>query len=380
MAALNTIWDLILVLACCLGSGFLLANLQSRFICNLPDSRPKVAVEIGLHLLSAVLGLFILIRAALAEGEIFTPFRGSEGLTALWFGYLGISILVFVAFTGIALVKTFKGPFADPRVSLKKVPLPFSSSQRPPLPRVNQLFEVERVEVEIEIPGLDERLRGLTVGNLTDFHLGEVCTRDYVRYAIDCLMEVEPELLSVTGDFVNYPRYLDACFECLEGIAAPLGVYAVRGNHDYWVGAEDVERRIRESGMILLHDRAVEVERNGAPIIVAGVESPWNKAGIPFDFIPTEPSPLKIVLSHTPDEFPKLAKQRPHLVMSGHTHGGQICIPFYGSIVVPSNYGRKYERGFFREGDSLLYVSKGIGCHPPLRTLCKPEVTLFRFV
>ncbi|MCA9412738.1 MAG: metallophosphoesterase [Candidatus Omnitrophica bacterium] len=380
MAALDTLWDVILVFACCLGSGFLLANLQSRFICNLPDSRPKVAVEIGIHLLTTVIGFFILIRAALHEGQLFVGFPGWPILSLVWFAYLGVSLAVFVGFTLIAIAKRIRGPHQEPGIRTTVTPAPFPTRVQPPLPRVNQLFDLEVVEIEIEIPGLAPGLEGLTVGNLTDFHLGRVCNAKYVRYAVDQLMERGPELLTVTGDFVNYPIYLEECFQCLEGCAAPLGVYAVRGNHDYWVGAEETERRIKNQEMVLLHDRAVEVERNGARFLVAGVESPWNQAGVPFDFIPPDSNQLKIVLSHTPDEFPKLARQNPHLVLSGHTHGGQICLPFYGSVVVPSNYGRKYERGFFRQGNSLLYVSKGIGCHPAIRTLCKPEVTLFRFV
>ena len=380
MAAFHTILDLVLILAAVLGSGFLIANLQSRFICNLPDSRPKVLLEIGLHLLSAIIGLGILARAVLHEGDLFAKIEGWPVATIVWFGYLALCLAVFVAYVAIALVKKARGPFRDPSVRVEARPTPYASPVQPPLPRVNQLFDLELVEIEIQVPGLDPGLQGLTVGNLTDFHLGKFCQEGYVRFAIDQLMEQEPELLAVTGDFVNYPRYLDKCFKTLEGVTAPLGVYAVRGNHDYWVGAEETERGILDLGMTLLHDRAVEVERNGATLLVAGIESPWNKAGIPFDFIPADSDRLKIVLSHTPDEFPKLAKQNPHLVMSGHTHGGQICFPFFGPVVVPSNYGRKYDRGLFKIGDSLLYVSKGIGCHPPLRTLCKPEVTLFRFL
>ncbi len=380
MAVLATVFDLFIVFAACLGAGFFIANIMSRFICNLPDSRPKVVVELGLHGLSGVLCVIILLRAIFNEGQTFVQFEGWPKLSYLWFLFLGFALATFMVFTVMGLVRIVRGPFLDPHTKSMVHPISFKPMTQPPLPRVNQLFDLELVEIEIAIPNLDPGLTGLTVGNLTDFHLGKVCTQDYVRHAIDRLMERQPELLAITGDFVNYPRHLDSCFDLLKGISAPLGVYVVRGNHDFWVGAEDIDRRIRQLGMTLLHDRAVEVERNGAPTLVAGIESPWNMAGVPLDFIPPDADKLKIVLSHTPDEFPRLARQNPHLVLSGHTHGGQICIPFFGSVVVPSNYGRKYERGFFREGESLLYVSRGIGCHPPIRTLCKPEVTLFRFV
>lgn len=375
-----TIVDVALVFAAVLGTGFLITGAVSRFICNLPDSRPKVVVELGMHLLAAVLGVFILGRAALEGGGLFVPFEGGPQATLFWFGWLGLSLTVFTAYTLIALHRLVRGPRTHPGVSVRTESVSFTPASVPPLPRVNQLFDLERVSVEIRIPGLDRRLDGLTVGHLTDFHLGKVCTQDFIRHAVDRLLETEPDLIAVTGDFVNFPRFLDPCFEALESVRAPLGVYAVRGNHDYWVGAEDIERRIVERGFTLLHDRGVQLEWNGARFLLAGIESPWNEAGIPFDFIPTDPSLLKIVLSHTPDEFPRLLKNNPHLVLSGHTHGGQIRIPFFGAVVVPSNYGRKYESGFYEEGESRLYVSRGIGCHPPIRTLCKPEVTVFRIV
>jgi len=380
MAVFASFLDVLLVIGACLGSGFLICNLMSRFVCNLPDSRPKVAVEAGLHGLSAILGILILFRAILNEGQLFVPWPGRPWMSYLWFGFLGISLFTFLVFTFIAIHKRIKGPFRDSRVIQKKTPVPYRSVGPPPLPRVNQLFDLELIEIELHFPDLHPKLSGMTVGHLTDFHLGNVCSRDYVRFAVDRLMEKQPELIAVTGDFVNFERHLESCFAVLESVSAPLGVFVVRGNHDYWVGEEEIKKRILALGFTLLHDRTVEVERKGATFLVSGVESPWNKAGIPFDFIPRESDLLKIVLSHTPDEFPKLAKQNPHLVLSGHTHGGQICLPFFGPVVVPSNYGRKYERGFFKDGESLLYVSKGIGCHPPLRTLCKPEVTLFRFV
>jgi predicted MPP superfamily phosphohydrolase len=169
-------------------------------------------------------------------------------------------------------------------------------------------------------------------------------------------------------------------------MTAPLGVYTSLGNHDYWVGAERVKEKIRESGFILLEDRTMEIRRKAASFYLSGIESRWNQSRKSVEYIPIDENKLSIVLSHTPDEFPRLTRRKPHLVLSGHTHGGQICLPFFGPVVVPSDFGRRYASGFFTHQltelsgqTSLLYVSRGIGCFPPFRMLCDPEITLFRF-
>lgn len=114
--------------------------------------------------------------------------------------------------------------------------------------------------------------------------------------------------------------------------------------------------------------------------MLSGTEQRWKKKPPPSDHFPRNSNLLKIVLAHTPDDFPYLIEHEPHLVICGHTHGGQVCFPFFGPVVVPSDYGRRYASGLFMERKSLLYVSRGIGCYPPFRMLCNPEITIIEFV
>ncbi len=309
--------------------------------------------------------------------------HGSPSVGWIRFIFLVSCWLTFALYTVVDIARHLRKPPELKEVQIKREILPFQPGPGHPriwFPCLNGIYHLNRTQITLTVPGLDENLKGLRLGHLTDFHFGKYCHPDYIRYAVDTLMELEPEILVVTGDFVNFSKYMEECFNLLTTLHAPLGVYATCGNHDYWAGIEETHAGLRQAGLEVLDDRTVEVHRNGALFLLSGIESRWNRSRIPLDFIPEDPGILKIVLSHTPDEFPRLATHHPDLVLAGHTHGGQICFPFFGPVVVPSDYGRRYASGVFKMNHSLLYVSRGIGCYPSFRMLCDPEETLIEFV
>ncbi|MCG3196507.1 MAG: metallophosphoesterase [Candidatus Omnitrophica bacterium] len=371
------------VAATCLGAFLLPLAAVSQGCSRMPDSVAKAGLETGLYTVAG-LGPLVVVWLAWVWGlRLFEWEGGRPVIPWATFWYLLAGQVSFVLHTAADLWRWMRNAGQVEGVETVREARPYVSrpdDPRPLLPRWNGIHRLDRIRVRVRIPGLDPRLVGLKIGHLTDFHLGKQCHARYVRHAVDRVLETSPDLIAVTGDFVNFAKYLDECFETLAEIQAPLGVFAVRGNHDYWVGAEEIGRRIESAGMILLEDRTVEAERRGARFLVSGIESRWNRAGVPLDYIPAEDTRLKVVLSHTPDEFPRLAEREPHLVLSGHTHGGQLRLPLFGPVVTPSDYGRRYAAGVFRKGPSLLYVSRGIGCYPPLRLLCDPEVTVFELI
>ena len=368
-----------LAFASSVGVFLLSMTILSRWVCNLHDSIPKWTMEYALHLVAFVLPVALLTVWLLKGKGALVWDSWHPILTILWALFLCVSVATFAVFTMIDVWKLFRGPVAIKGVRVRVEPVPFKTNRCDTkifLPRWNQVHCLNRVEVQIGLAELDEGWDGLKIGHLSDFHFGRVCNRDYVRHAVDRVMEKTPDLVAITGDFMNFDKYIDDCFATLNGLAAPLGVYVVRGNHDYWCDLARIEREVSDLGFVLLHNRTVEIEREGARMWISGTERPWDHSNDRYDFIPEGSNRLKIVLCHIPDEFPSIAKRNPDLVLSGHTHGGQICFPFFGPALVPSRYGRKYAAGVFGRGKSLLYVSRGIGCHPPLRTLCNPEVTL----
>src|SRR5205814_253033 len=160
----------------------------------------------------------------------------------------------------------------------------------------------------------------------------------------------------------------------LSRLKAPEGVLAILGNHDMWYAPEEVRQRLADLGFRVLSHRPERIELRGVPVVVVGHEGPWIKP--PPDLSGTPPDIFRLCLSHTPDNMAWARRQGVDLVLSGHVHGGQVRVPLIGSIIVPSKCGRRYDCGVFREGGTVLHVSRGIGGEHPLRFRCRPEATL----
>ena len=237
-----------------------------------------------------------------------------------------------------------------------------------------------RVEkLTIELPGLPSSLGGLRIAQLSDFHLGPEVHEDHVRRAVTTANSLQPDLTVVTGDFVSVARrYVRPAMRAVEELSAPLGVLAVLGNHDFWIAPRMITALLRRGGVAVLRNQAAVVSREGAALHVAGVDDLWARAhdldaalaGIPR-------SGPTILLCHNPDLAPQAAARGVSLMLSGHTHGGQVRLPLYGPVVVPSEHGRLWASGLHLVGRMQLYVNRGVGLiSPPVRFLCPPEVTL----
>jgi predicted MPP superfamily phosphohydrolase len=249
---------------------------------------------------------------------------------------------------------------------------------------------------ELTLPRLPTALDGLRVAHLSDFHLSRIVSRDYLAACVATAMAKRPDLILLTGDFVTRrPRYAADIPELLKPLSAPLGVYAVLGNHDTCVGASAISAAVEASGARMLRNRHERVAVNGTELWLAGIDCPhheqyraagWKRAhwarlyrrsldaalnGIP-------PDAFCILLAHTPDVIRDAARRGVDLMLSGHTHGGQVRFPLLGATVVPSRYGHRYAAGAFQVENTTLYVSRGLGTvRFPLRFLCRPELAIF---
>ena len=250
---------------------------------------------------------------------------------------------------------------------------------------------IDVVNREIELERLPAAMDGLRLVQVSDIHLDEFTEPQFLREVVRKVNALKPDAVMLTGDFVSYgPRSVSfaqgAAWECagiLGGIQCPRR-YGILGNHDVVVGASQVTAAMTAHGIEMLNNRALPWESAGGKIWIAGISDPAflpqrTDLAIPAA-IRKEPEQPVILLCHSPDFVDGLL-QRPEgravdLMLSGHTHGGQVVLPFVGPLTLPY-MGKKYVRGLFRFGKMQLYVNRGIGSVGlPFRFNCPPEITV----
>ncbi len=235
---------------------------------------------------------------------------------------------------------------------------------------------VERVSVTL--PRLPATLDGLRVAQLSDLHISQYTTAGDIDRAAALAMRQSPDVIVLTGDFIwrEVWQYAEELVEPLRTLYAPLGVYAVLGNHDHWEGAALAARVLGEAGVTLLVNQALRLDTD-APLWLAGLDDVWeSKHDMRAALDGAPDGDCKLLLVHEPDYADSAAGYPVDLQLSGHSHGGQINLPHYGRPVLPY-LGQRYPAGLYQIGDLALYTNRGIGViSPPVRLNCPPEVTL----
>ena len=237
----------------------------------------------------------------------------------------------------------------------------------------NQLYEPQVVEYEVKLAGWPKELSGLSLVQISDLHYGKYISKDYLKAVLHKAKQLKPDLFALTGDFINFKKDIPAMKGLLKGFKAPLGVYAVLGNHDHGADPVGLTKALKDDGVQVLDHEVVYFKRKGKKIAIMGAAELWF-GNRDESAILNAKADAKILLAHHPDHFYLGKKSGAQIQISGHTHGGQICFPIIGPLIVPSNQGRKYFGGFYREKNTVLFVTNGIGCYPPLRVLCQPEI------
>ena len=238
----------------------------------------------------------------------------------------------------------------------------------------NEVFQVELVQRTLLVPRLPAAWDGLTILHLSDLHFLGTPERDYFQFIMDRCAEWQPDLVALTGDITDTNRHIRWIMPVLGRLRWRIAAFAILGNHDHWLETTYIRRRLRRLGMIVPHNTWHEIDVRGEPLVVIGHEGPWLKPAPDLTDCPREP--FRLCLSHTPDNIRWAQRAGVDLMLSGHVHGGQIRFPLFGSVLVPSRYGRRYDCGVFDEAPTLLHVSRGLSGDYPLRYLCRPEVTL----
>jgi predicted MPP superfamily phosphohydrolase len=239
----------------------------------------------------------------------------------------------------------------------------------------NELFHIEYVERELYPARLPAAWDGLTILQLSDLHLHGTPDQDYYAALLDRCAVWNPDIVAITGDVADSPEHHTWIKPLLGRLRWRIAAVAILGNHDHRYDVGLIRGELRQLGILVLENNWLTLEVRGQPLTVIGHEGPWLAPPPELSSCPAEP--FRLCLSHTPDNMAWARRQGMDLVLAGHVHGGQIRLPPFGSILVPSRCGRRYDGGTYEEGGTLLHVSRGISGEHPVRYNCLPEVTLF---
>lgn len=239
--------------------------------------------------------------------------------------------------------------------------------------------------VDVAVPGLAAEFDGVSIGQLSDLHVGPHSSRRFLERVVTTVRELAPDIIAVTGDLVDdRSEDVAAYASSLGALAAPLGVYMIPGNHDVYAGWDEVERALREArlGTVLVNE--VKLLRRGeATLALVGTGDPaGGRRGTAraapdvqrmMDAVPDDAT--VVAFAHNPALWPSLAERGVALTLSGHTHWGQLALPKLGwSLASPF---LEHAMGAHQDRDSLLYISPGTGYWGiPFRIGAAPEVTL----
>jgi uncharacterized protein len=242
---------------------------------------------------------------------------------------------------------------------------------------------VDIAPVTLTLPRLSPVFNGYRIAQISDIHMGTgLMTAARLKYIAELINAEAPDLVAITGDFVTHgpiEQYAPALMEGLSQLRPKDATVAVLGNHDHWTAPNAIREMLRESDVMDISNNVYTLRRESAEFHVAGVDDWWERQDRLDDVLAQlSENGAAVLLAHEPDYADLSAETgRFDLQISGHSHGGQVVLPFIGAPRLPP-YGIKYPAGLYQVGQMLQYTNRGIGTiNPPVRFNCRPEITVF---
>ena len=235
--------------------------------------------------------------------------------------------------------------------------------------------------LDVTIPGLGEAFEGYRIAQLSDLHIGGLQPRAQGDRWAKKVAKLDVDLVALTGDYVTSGTAFHADIAAvLSSMKGRDGVVAVMGNHDYFGDGEPLVTLLRAAGVEVLRNENRQLTRGEDRMTIAGVDDTWTRrADVARTLAGRDKALPVIALAHDPQLFPALAKGGADLVLSGHTHWGQIALPFLASRYNVSQFTYRYHAGLYAEEGATLYVHPGLGTTgPPVRVGAPPEITILR--
>ncbi|NMA27353.1 MAG: metallophosphoesterase, partial [Burkholderiales bacterium] len=279
-----------------------------------------------------------------------SPIGGRKTVIATMVGL--VVVLVLVVFLLLWLICP---PLAQTFLVLVVLALGYAHAVEP--------FWVDFQMVSVGIRGMPRIWEGTRVVLLSDLHLGFAASAGWLRRVFAQVLEHRPDLIVLTGDlFAGGTRGIPKEAAELAALTAPLGTFAVLGNHDYFAQTSAVRQALEDARIILLSNQAIPLQREGERLWLAGVDDLGTGHDDLEETLRAIPDgETTILLCHNPDLVEEVSEHQVPLMLSGHTHGGQVCLPFLGPVYCFSRFYRRYAAGLFQVGPTSLYVNRGLG-------------------
>ena len=248
------------------------------------------------------------------------------------------------------------------------------------------LFERNLVQINnyhIPVPFLPKSFNGIRVVHLTDLHMGLLVSESFIESVIKKANSLKPDIIVCTGDYVharNSTKEIDSVWPKLMELKATYGVFSILGNHDHWADTEKSLQWLERSGQGVRHT-CKPIYKGKDRIVIGGTGDYWeDELNIDLCFSNSDDGDCRILLTHNPDAIDTLFETPLSLILSGHTHGGQVSIPFYGPPVLPVK-NKRYSSGLIETEKGNLFISKGIGwAIYPIRFNCYPEIAVHELI
>jgi uncharacterized protein len=263
---------------------------------------------------------------------------------------------------------------------------------RPPIPLrpLHRMWrrtidDIDMVRVELPVRRLRPGLNGIIACQISDFHLDREEDVARLEHAVKAINRQRPEFVFLTGDYFSGPatmrQYIDPFRRALAELNPTVGVFAIPGNHDHWSSISVIAETLRAAGARVLANEHQRVHLRGERLVIVGIDDLWSRRAEParaFHGVTRED--CTIVLAHNPDTALYTRHLEPGVMLCGHTHGGVVRIPFYGSVIKSIlRIGKQYYAGLNRYGEFYIYTNRGLGTFwLRIRINCRPEISRFR--
>jgi uncharacterized protein len=244
--------------------------------------------------------------------------------------------------------------------------------------------DIHVTALDLPVRGLPDALRGLVACQISDFHVDRDEDLERLALAVETINQQQPDLIFLTGDYFSGPdsmrRYLGAFRDTLRNLRPQTGLFAILGNHDHWSSAERITDALKRANADVLANDSRRLFLRNEKVMVVGIDDLWSRRAEPARaFGDVGHDECTIVLAHNPDTALYTRHLRPGVMLSGHTHGGVVRIPFYGSPLKSIlRIGKEFYSGLNRYEDFYIYTNRGLGTFwLRIRINCPPEVSRF---